>query len=72
MAEIGELPQNIEEHVSPLRIAVIFTEPIQSDYGWHIFQLQGKRQVASFDKMKSQIEERIMQDERGKLQSRPK
>ncbi len=63
----GELPPNIEEQVFALKDSGDFTEPVQSDYGWHIFQLQGKRPVASFDKMKSQLEERIMQDERGKI-----
>jgi peptidyl-prolyl cis-trans isomerase SurA len=63
----GELPSNIEVQVFALKDSGDLSEPIQSDYGWHIFQLQGKRPVSSFDKMKSQLEERIMQDERGKI-----
>jgi len=68
----GELPPNIEEQVFALEDSGNFTEPVQSDYGWHIFQLQGKRSVEPFDKMKSQLEERIMQDERGKIAEQAK
>jgi peptidyl-prolyl cis-trans isomerase SurA len=63
----GELPVNIEERVFSLKDSGDFTEPLQSDYGWHIFQLQGKRPLSSFEAMKSKLEERIMGDERGRL-----
>ena len=62
----GELPPDIEEKVFALKDSGSLYTPLQSDYGWHIFQLQGKRPIASFDQIKSQLEERIMRDERGK------
>jgi len=62
----GELPGELEEKVFALSDSGSFTEPIKSEYGWHIFQLQGKRSVAPFEQMKSQLEERVMMDERGK------
>ncbi len=62
----GELPANIEEQVFALKDSGSYTAPVQSDYGWHIFQLLGKRPLASFGQIKPQIEERIMMDERGK------
>lgn len=62
----GELPPEIESKVFALKDSGSFTAPIQSPYGWHIFQLQGKRKIASFEKMKNQLEERIFMDERGK------
>jgi peptidyl-prolyl cis-trans isomerase SurA len=68
----GELPSNIEEQVYALKDSGDFTSPLQSDYGWHIFQLQAKRPVESFDQMKSQLEERLMRDERGKLSEQAK
>jgi peptidyl-prolyl cis-trans isomerase SurA len=68
----GELPPDIEEKVFALRDSNDYSVPLQSDYGWHIFLLQSKRPVASFDKMKSQLEERIMSDERGKLAEQSK
>ncbi len=62
----GELPADIEEKVFALQDSGSCTLPVRSDYGWHIFQLLGKRRLASFDQIKTQIEERIMMDERGK------
>lgn len=64
----GELPQNIEEIVFNLDSGT-YTDPLQSDFGWHIFKLEGKRSVAPFNQMKNQLEQRIMADERGKLSS---
>ncbi len=62
----GELPAELEVLAFALTDSGSFTTPVQSDYGWHIFQLQEKRPIASFDQLKSQLEERIMMDERGK------
>jgi peptidyl-prolyl cis-trans isomerase SurA len=68
----GELPPDIEEKVFELKDSGDFTLPLQSDYGWHIFQLYAKRPVASFEQMKSQLEEKIMHDERGRLAEQSK
>ncbi|HEX2396100.1 MAG TPA: peptidylprolyl isomerase [Bacteroidales bacterium] len=62
----GELPAELEESVFALTDSGTFTEPIRSEFGWHIFQLQGKRPVAPFEQLKSQLEERVMMDDRGK------
>ena len=62
----GELPPEIEEMVYALKDSGSFTPPIQSDYGWHIFQLVGKRPLGTYEQMKPRLEERIMMDERGK------
>jgi peptidyl-prolyl cis-trans isomerase SurA len=63
----GELPPDIEELVFTLKDSGNYTIPVQSDYGWHIFRLEGKRPITSFNQLKSQLEERILADERGKL-----
>jgi peptidyl-prolyl cis-trans isomerase SurA len=65
----GELPPSIEEVVFLLQDSGDYTAPLQSDYGWHIFRLEGKRPIPPFDQMKGQLEQRIMADERGKLAS---
>lgn len=62
----GELPGEIEEKVYALKDSGTFTQPVRSDFGWHIFQLTGKRPVASFEQLKSQLEEKVLMDERGK------
>jgi peptidyl-prolyl cis-trans isomerase SurA len=63
----GELPADIEKGVFALKDSGEFTAPIKSEYGWHIFQLQGKRPIGSFEKLKPQLEEKVLLDERGKM-----
>jgi peptidyl-prolyl cis-trans isomerase SurA len=62
----GELPPELENVVFSLSDSGAYTEPLRSDYGWHIFLLQGKRPIAPFEQLKPQLEEKIMMDERGK------
>ncbi len=64
----GELPQELEGVVFKTDSSS-YTEPLQSDFGWHIFRIDGKRAIAPFSQIKSQLEQRIMADERGKISS---
>lgn len=64
----GELPQELEGVVFKTDSGT-YTEPLQSDFGWHIFKIDGKRAIAPFSQIKSQLEQRIMADERGKISS---
>jgi len=66
----GELPPYIEDAVYALTDSGNYTKPIRSEYGWHIFQLQGNRRIPDFESVKPQLEERIMSDERGKIAER--
>jgi peptidyl-prolyl cis-trans isomerase SurA len=68
----GELPPDLEEAVYALNDSNQYTVPLQSDYGWHIFQLREKRPVGSYERMKNILEERIMSDERGKIAEQTK
>ncbi len=68
----GQLPPDLEEKVYALKDSLDYTVPLQSDYGWHIFQLQQKHPVATFEKMKNQLEERISGDDRGKIAEQSK
>lgn len=63
----GELPENIETVVFAMKDSLATTVPLQSDYGWHIFRMLGRRPVAPFEQMKSQLEEKVLGDERGKI-----
>ncbi|MBD0833274.1 peptidylprolyl isomerase [Aestuariibaculum sediminum] len=44
-----------------------FSEPIKTDYGWHIIKLLGKKPIASFNEMKPELEQRVKRDQRSKL-----
>jgi peptidyl-prolyl cis-trans isomerase SurA len=63
----GELPPVIEEQVFALKEKGDYTVPLHSDFGWHIFQLQNKRLLPSFNHVKLVLEERVLADERGKM-----
>ncbi|MBT8302929.1 MAG: peptidylprolyl isomerase [Bacteroidia bacterium] len=43
------------------------SQPINSDFGWHIIKLIDKHPVASFEEMKSQLESRIKRGSRSKI-----
>jgi peptidyl-prolyl cis-trans isomerase SurA len=43
------------------------SEPFQSDYGWHIIKLYNNKPIASFDKMKYELENKVRRDARSKL-----
>jgi peptidyl-prolyl cis-trans isomerase SurA len=68
----GQLPPDIEENVYSLKNNLDYSVPLQSDFGWHIFQLQQKRPIDSFDRMKPQLEEKILSDDRGKIAEQSK
>lgn len=59
----GELPPDIEEQVYMLRDSADFTQPLRSIYGWHIFQLLGKRPPGSFDEMEVRLKDQVLADE---------
>jgi peptidyl-prolyl cis-trans isomerase SurA len=63
----GELPPNLESVVFSITDSGSYTTPVQSDYGWHIFRMEGKRDIESFEQMKDKLETRILADERGRL-----
>ncbi len=68
----GELPPDIEETVFALKDSNNYSVPMQSDYGWHIFLMQQRRPLASYEKMRIQLEERIRSDDRGKMAEQSK
>ncbi|MFI0429492.1 peptidylprolyl isomerase [Mariniflexile sp. HMF6888] len=43
------------------------SEPFKTQYGWHIVKLYGKKNIASFEDMKQELEQKVKRDERSKL-----
>ncbi len=43
------------------------SEPVKTQYGWHIVKLYGKKPIESLQDMKSELEQKIKRDERSKL-----
>ncbi|MFV0572517.1 MAG: peptidylprolyl isomerase [Xanthomarina gelatinilytica] len=49
------------EHVGDI------SKPFETEYGWHIIKLYGKKPVASFEDMKRELEEKVKRDSRSQL-----
>ena len=43
------------------------TEPFSSGYGWHILQLEGIREIKSFDEMKISLRNKVQQNQRSSI-----
>ncbi len=43
------------------------SEPVKTQYGWHIIKLYGKKPIESLQDMKPELEQKIKRDERSKL-----
>src|SRR5690554_1243040 len=43
------------------------SKPFETQYGWHIIKLYGKKPVESFDKLKVELVEKVKRDSRSKL-----
>ncbi|MBN2273241.1 MAG: peptidylprolyl isomerase [Bacteroidales bacterium] len=62
----GELPVDIEEIVFALTDSGQFTEPMKSQFGYHIFMLRDKQPLKSFEELKSYLEGKMANDDRQK------
>lgn len=43
------------------------SEPFQTQYGWHIVKLYGKKPIPPFEELKPELEEKVKRDSRSKL-----
>lgn len=62
----GQMVKPFEDAAFALQNAGDISEPIFSNYGWHIIQLHGKRGVQPFEEVESDIRRRVSMDERHK------
>ena len=64
----GELSSvTFEDHAFALNTPGEYSEPFQSEYGWHIVKLIEKHPAKPFDDVKAEFESRIKRDDRSKL-----
>lgn len=54
--ESGVLPDSIDDVIFSLKDSGDYTEPIQTEYGWHIFQLYRKIPVGTIEEIKPIVE----------------
>ncbi len=60
----GRMIPEIEAAAFALKNKGDVSEPIQSDYGWHILKLIDKKGVETFENIKADLERKLKQDER--------
>ncbi len=71
----GELPwrgtgryfKEFEEKAFALKEPGDITKPFQSFYGWHIIKLLDKKEIGTFDEMKSTLESRVGRGDRDRV-----
>jgi len=59
--------KNFEDAAFSLKNVGEYSEPIETQIGWHIIKLISKKPVESFEKMKGQLELKVKRDSRSKL-----
>ncbi len=59
--------KEFEETAFGLKNKGDYSQPVQSEIGWHILKLIEKKPVGSFDEMKGQLELKVKRDSRSKL-----
>ena len=63
----GRMVPEFEQAAFALEEVGDVSEPVRSQFGWHIIKLLDKRDVASFEDAKADIERKIKRDERGQV-----
>lgn len=59
--------QEFEDVAFALNTIGEVSKPFKSSFGWHIVKLYGKKPVASFQDLKSQLEAQVKRDDRSKI-----
>ena len=62
----GNLVPSYEDAAFELKKFGDYTEPIQTQFGWHIIKLLNRRELDSFDDMKVELEKKVSRDARAK------
>jgi peptidyl-prolyl cis-trans isomerase SurA len=60
----GRMVPQFETAAFALKKVGDVSQPIQSDYGWHIIKLKDKKGLAVFDELKADLERKVKHDER--------
>lgn len=62
----GVMVPQFEQAAFAMKDSGEVSKPIRSNFGWHIIQLNGKRDMQPFEQMKEQIERNVQRDARMK------
>ena len=62
-----QMPPNFEKAAFALANPGDVSEPVRTQFGWHIIKLIEKRKVGSFDEMLPELKSRLSRDQRSKV-----
>ena len=62
---LGMMVKPFEEAVFNMQVGEL-SQPVRTNYGWHIIYKQGERSIQPLDSMRTQIQRQVMRDERAK------
>ncbi|MEO6302177.1 MAG: peptidylprolyl isomerase, partial [Bacteroidia bacterium] len=63
----GKLPKAFEDAAFALKANGDFSEPVMTQYGWHIIKRNDKKAVAEFNDIKNELKTRIARDSRSQM-----
>jgi peptidyl-prolyl cis-trans isomerase SurA len=61
---VGKMPPQFEKAAFALKNPGDFSEPIRTDYGWHILKLMSHKNIAPFDSVKEALTAKVQRDDR--------
>ena len=62
---LGMMVKPFEEAVFNMQVGEL-SQPVRTNYGWHIIYKQGERSIQPLDSMRTQLQRQVMRDERAK------
>lgn len=63
----GKLPADFEDAAFKLNKSGDYSEPIKTQYGWHIIKLNEKKGIQSFNDIKAELKTRVTRDGRSQM-----
>ena len=59
--EAQQLPKVLEEAITPLKVGSI-SKVVRSSYGFHLFKLERRAEAPPFEKVKKEIEDKLLSE----------
>ncbi|HXB10454.1 MAG TPA: peptidylprolyl isomerase [Bacteroidia bacterium] len=61
---VGKMPAPFEKAAFELKNPGDYSEPIRTDFGWHILKLMNRKKIGSFDSLKDGLAAKVQRDDR--------
>jgi len=65
--ETGDMEHEFEAACDKLSSVGDISKPVRTKFGWHIIKLLSKEELPSFEALRSDLEQKVIEDSRGKI-----